>query len=183
MYDDLELIWWDPCSVSSKNIREVISTEIELGNKKDLYMKDWFNRSDEWYHQSFDHYEIVRKKNSKEIISVNGIKMFPKEPSMKILCNYYVRKQYRATYPMVHHVINIPFNVKYAITAKIKEIWYTIHGFDLRHKRYIEATHRQLNASNLPLKDIPIFGKFKYAGSILYKNVMQEKFSFKVEGN
>lgn len=174
MYTDIQIVQTHPNDTIAASSRELIVNDILSGDTNAHYMSAWYTRSNEWYEKSFSHCYLLYD-NFDQLIAMSSNSLQP-DNTMKILCHFYILKDFRNKYRGIHQTNIIPKDVEYGIKHNLNGIWYSIHPFDKRHKRYSESQKRLLNGSKLHEEIMPYWKSFVYVGNVIYKNVIQEKF-------
>ena len=172
-YKDISIL---QCSLNDERVTNFRLQIIDdIGDKQnESYMVKWFTEP-KWTKNNFELINLVLVED--KIIAISCNKVQP-DNTVKVLCHYYVLRDYRSKYRSLQHTDIIPSDVEYAKSLNLSGIWYSIHAFDQRHKRYAESNIRMLNGGKVGYESQPYWPLFKYEGEVSYNNVMQHKFYF-----
>jgi hypothetical protein len=178
-YTDIKIIDHAPTSQEILLVRNKIISDITTnGHKNEQFMIEWFSEP-KWTKNNFTYCQEIRDSLG-HTIALSSNKILENN-SMKILCHYYVMKDQRAKYRSMQHSDLIPDCYLYAKNLGLDNIWYSIHAFDTRHKRYAESNIRKLNGGKLTDKEQPYWSKIRYNGEIEYNYVKQHQFIIDIE--
>lgn len=174
IYQNLIHEFYNPLDNIVSQSRCLVQEDIKnYGTQHDQKMLFWFS-DEKWIKNKFSNATVILDENDR-LVGICGNRLLS-DNTMKILCHYYVMKEFRNRYQSLHQVLIIPKLVEFGKANNLNGLWYSFDTFDLRHKRYSESQKRLLRGSNVSKDYIPYWDKFKFEGQVVYNNVLQDKF-------
>mgnify|MGYP006268762913 CR=1 FL=1 len=174
MYEDLTCTICDPHDQLVDAARSAVLLDILVhGSDSDQQMLHWY-ADDKWRKNQFHDACLIQDKDG-AFVALCGNRLMP-DDSMKILCHLYTIKRYRNRYQSLHQVLMIPRLVQQAKDMCLQGLWYSIHTFDQRHKRFSESQKRLLKPGAVARDHMPYWDRFIFTETIVYNNTEQDKF-------
>jgi hypothetical protein len=149
------------------------------GSSEEQHMVNWFTEP-KWTKNDFTYCNVVTDGNN-DLIALAASKVLD-DNTMKVCCHLYVMKDQRSRYPQLLHTDVIPSDVEYAREKLLDGVWYSIHCFDKRHKRFAEANRRKIGVSGVAKAAMPYWEHFQHVGEVIYNHTPQEKFYLDLRG-